>query len=195
MEKKKNKWKNLDHYWLRFANTFSHFAFVKIYRTIKYPSKNSMAFVHSAVFINIFLVVFVNHSMGILNRDLMAIDINDILNEKLMPLSLIYVKESAIRHKPPDRRNTRNQTMNHLNSFADFNSAFNLMQFHRKMIQNYKCNKYIARQILTDIAPHTLHNRLGMANINTSGKYMKAKNRRVYLFVLYLFVLKKTSMM
>lgn len=139
---------------------------------IKYPSCNSMAFLQSAVLIKLFLLFSFNtHSMGIVNRDLMAIDVNDILSEKLMPLSLIYVRESSVKHKPPDRMGARNQTLNHLNSPTDFNSAFNLMQFHRKMIQTYKCNKYIARQILTDIAPHTLHNRLGMANTNSTGNY------------------------
>lgn len=131
-----------------------------------------MAFLQSTVFVHIFLMVFVNHSVCILNRDLMAIDVNDILSEKLMPLSLIYVKESSAKQSPA---NASNQTLNHSNSFADFNSAFNLMQFHRKMIQKYKCNKYIARQILTDIAPHSLHNRLGMANINSTGEYCGRK--------------------
>lgn len=144
----------------------------------------SMAFLQRTVFVHIFLVVFVNHSVCILNRDLMAIDVNDILSEKLMPLSLIYVKESSIEHEPPDRTNGSNQTLNHSNSFADFNSAFNLMQFHRKMIQKYKCNKYIARQILTDIAPHTLQNRLGMANINSTGKYC---GRKMIVFLCFTF--------
>lgn len=134
-----------------------------------------MAFFHRAVFFSIFLMAFVNQSMAILNRDLMAIDVNDILSEKLMPLSLIYVKESSAEHKPSNRLSVNNQTQNHLNSFADFNSAFNLMQFHRKMIQNFKCNKYIARQILSDIAPLGYSNRLGIANINSTGKYMISK--------------------
>lgn len=134
-----------------------------------------MAFSQSTVFVLLLSMVFFNRTVCILNRDLMAIDVNDILSEKLMPLSLIYVKESAAKHKSPHRTNASNHTLNHSNSFADFNSAFNLMQFHRKMIQKYKCNKYIARQILTDIAPHTLHNRLGMANINSTGKYCGRK--------------------
>lgn len=119
----------------------------------------------------ILLAVLVNQSMAIVNRDLMAIDINDILSEKLMPLSLIYVKESA-EHGPKNA----NRALYPLSySLADFNSAFHLMQFHRKMIQNFKCNKYIARQILTDIAPHTLHNRLGIASINLTGNYYTAR--------------------
>lgn len=146
---------------------------------IREENKISMAFFQSAVYFNIILMVFIDHSLGILNRDLMAIDVNDILSEKLMPLSLIYVREPSAKQKPPDKsggKSVNNQTLNHLKSFADFSSAFNLMQFHRKMIQNYKCNKYIARQILTDIAPHTIHNRLGIANHNLTGKFVVQKN-------------------
>lgn len=143
-----------------------------------------MAFFQSAVFISICLMVFINHqSMAIVNRDLMAIDVNDILSEKLMPLSLIYVKEYSDKHEPSDRLSANNnQALGHLNSFADFNSAFNLMQFHRKMIQNFNCNKYVARQILTDIAPFKLHNRLGIASINSTGKCMIVKNKENLLY-------------
>lgn len=107
-------------------------------------------------------------SVAIINRDLMAIDVNDILSEKLMPLSLLYLKESNHNNNVSSGTNSDKQLF-HSDSMSDFNSAFDLMQFHRKMIQNYKCNNYIAKQILNDIAPLTLHNRLGMAS-NSTGK-------------------------
>lgn len=137
-----------------------------------------MAFFQGAVVAICVLVAMVDQSMAIVNRDLMAIDINDILSEKLMPLSLIYVKDAPDKHSPLDFNGANNQQLNRLNSLADFSSALTLMQFHRKMIQNYKCNNYIARQILTDIAPHTLQNRLGIADINSTGKFEWQKSDR-----------------
>lgn len=118
-------------------------------------------------FISVFSLL-VSQSIAITNRDLMAIDVNDILSEKLMPLSLFYIKDSTNSKNTSNESNSDKQLFR-FDSMADFNSAFDLMQFHRKMIQNYKCNNYIAKQILTDIAPLTLNNRLGMA-LNASGK-------------------------
>lgn len=105
----------------------------------------------------------------------MAIDVNDILSEKLMPLSLLYFKESTNNRNVSTEPVTSDKQLFRLNSTSDFNSAFDLMQFHRKMIQNYKCNNYIAKQILSDIAPLTLQNRLGMA-LNSTGKKTSALN-------------------
>lgn len=114
-----------------------------------------------------FLLVFIKQSVTILNRDLMGIDLNDIFNEKLMPMSVLFVKDSHDSDVDDVKQSI------YQNSHADFNSAFHLMQFHRKMIQNYKCNNYIAKQILADIAPHNIiHNRLGIANNNSSGNQM-----------------------
>lgn len=111
--------------------------------------------------------VFAKQSVAIVNQDLMAIDLNDILSEKLMPMSVFHMTGSSNSDIMSMDKN-RDYQLFHTNSPADFNSAFNLMQFHRKMIQNYKCNNYIAKQILTDIAPHTIQNRMGIAPNATS---------------------------
>lgn len=116
-------------------------------------------------------LVFVSNAGAILNRDLMAIDVNDVLSEKLMPLSFFSLQDFNID------KNVSNGKISGLqlfrpDSFADFNSAFNLMQFHRKMIQNYKCNNYIAKQILKDIVPLKLFDRLGTA-VNSSGNKVR----------------------
>lgn len=113
-------------------------------------------------------MVFVGHSVAVLNRDLMVIDVNDILSEKLMPMSFLYVQEPSKMDNVSMNARTDNELFES-NSVADFDSAFNLMQFHRKMIQNYQCNNYLAKQILIDIAPLTLHHRLGIAT-NATGK-------------------------
>lgn len=114
-----------------------------------------------------FLLIFAKQSVTIMNRDsLMSIDLNDILNEKLMPMSVLYIKGNS--DNLSIQKNGEKQFIQPI-SHADFDSAFHLMQFHRKMIQNYKCNNYIAKQILADIAPRNVQNRLGIAE-NVSGK-------------------------
>lgn len=117
-------------------------------------------------------LLFFTQSLGILNQDLMSINVNDILSEKLMPLSFLYVRESNNRNTISENQ-TNGKPLHEFNSRADFGSALNLMQFHRKMIQNYKCNNYIAKQILTDIAPISINNRLGVASDNLTGKATK----------------------
>lgn len=101
----------------------------------------------------------------------MAIDLDDILNEKLMPMSFLYNGEDS-DNEMSTVKSDQTKLFPIANSNADYDSAIQLMQFHRKMIQNYKCNNYIAKQILADIAPHTLHHRLGMVQ-NSSGKFSK----------------------
>ncbi|XP_031631439.1 uncharacterized protein LOC116345865 [Contarinia nasturtii] len=93
----------------------------------------------------------------------MAIDLDDILNDKFMPMSILYDKGTINADGMSIVKSDQKQVFP-ISSNADFDSAIHLMQFHRKMIQNYKCNNYIAKQILADIAPHTLHNRLGIAH-------------------------------
>lgn len=121
-----------------------------------------------------FLSIYAKQSVAIVNQDLMAIDLNDILSEKLMPMSIFHMTGSTNSDVMPIDKN-REYHLFQANSPADFNSAFNLMQFHRKMIQNYQCNNYIAKQILTDIAPHSIHNRLGIAP-NASSKLIPVQS-------------------
>lgn len=120
---------------------------------------------YSNVLISFLLLILAKHCMAIINRDLMAIDLDDILNEKLMPMSIFKMTENS-DNAPIDESGVNDIFQS--NTRADFKSAYDLMQFHRRMIQNYKCNNYIAKQILFDIAPHTLNNRLGIAPNSTS---------------------------
>lgn len=106
--------------------------------------------------------------MAIVNRDLMSIDLNDILNEKLMPMTIFKMTDNSDNVAIDKNGENEENEIFQLNTRADFKSAFDLMQFHRRMIQNYKCNNYIAKQILVEIAPHTLSNRLGTASNSTS---------------------------
>lgn len=124
--------------------------------------------------------IFVSNSIAILNRDLMVIDVNDVLSEKLMPLSFFSMTESNLNKNVSSEQNSDVQLFRS-DSFADFDSAFHLMQFHRKMIQNFKCNNYIAKQILKDIVPFTLHDRFGTA-ANSTGNEMQKLDFVVNIF-------------
>lgn len=74
------------------------------------------------------LVVLIRFSNGILFRDNMGIDLNDILSEKLMPMSMIDIESTA---KIPLALNGNISGNNQAMAIGDFSSALNLMNFHR----------------------------------------------------------------
>lgn len=133
-----------------------------------------------------FLIGF-HESSCIVNE--MAIDINDIMNEKLMPASIFAIEGS----NSMDNSSALN-FFNNITSVLrptnghNFESAFGLMKFHRwmwrhltlnwkfisidvvvrisrQMMNNYMCNSYLAKQILNDIAPAAqFQHRIGTAD-------------------------------
>lgn len=89
-----------------------------------------------------------------------AIDINDILNEDLMPFSLLLVQG------PKNQTNISNfdQDLIEKESRSDddgvdllhedngsLDKAFHTMGFHRKMMNEYLCSNFLADQILSDV--------------------------------------------
>lgn len=113
------------------------------------------------------LLIIVELSVAIMNRDSMAIDVNDILSEKLMPMSILYLEGTTKNSNDTiDEANFLNNITSNLRSsfVGDIDSAISLMNFHRKMIHNYKCSRYLAKQILMDVAPYKLQNRIGMSS-------------------------------
>lgn len=81
-------------------------------------------------------VLSIDVCSGIMFRDSIGIDMNDILNEKMMPMSMVYVESSS---KNPslqfngDSGNILGNITNNMRStsIGDFGSALNLMHFHR----------------------------------------------------------------
>lgn len=106
-------------------------------------------------------------------------DVNDILSDKLMPVSLMLLEGG-------DRNDLQNlsqttldnefecATKNKINGDeGTFTNAFSSMGFHRKMINNFLCSKFIAEKILDDIQPvKGMKNRLGVAKISPELEFM-----------------------
>lgn len=74
---------------------------------------------------------------AILNSPDMMINLNDILSEKLMPMSILYIEGSKYGNIPtsetanPNSFDNFTSLMVHSSSVGDKDSAFSLMQFHR----------------------------------------------------------------
>lgn len=139
-------------------------------------SKVQMFFGESSAMWYIFIVFSVTslyQTHAIMNQDL-SFDLKDILSGSLMPMSIINIKNSG-ENARIDRMSSRNMFRPAI--VSDFNSAFKLMQYHRDMIKNFKCKKYIAHNILQDIAPLAFKNRLGIANTNSNGNYLNPRGK------------------
>jgi hypothetical protein len=100
-----------------------------------------------------------------------TLDINDILNDELMPASLMLIEER-------DNAEWRNLSSKKLDDEFEciikekvkiedgsFPTALTSMSFHRKMINEFLCSKFVAEKILDDIQPkQKVEKRLGMAS-------------------------------
>ena len=103
------------------------------------------------------------------------LDVDDILNDKLMPVSLMLLEEGG----KSDLANSSFKSLDEEFKCATkdkikkedgtFNNAFSSMGFHRTMINNFLCSKFIAEQILDDLQPNRMRNRLGVA---ADGEFM-----------------------
>lgn len=98
-----------------------------------------------------------------------SLDVNDILNESLMPASLMLIEER-------DHNQWKNLSSKKLDEEfhcitkakvkedGSFPTALNSMVFHRKMINEFLCSKFVAEKILDNIQPkQLLKKRLGVA--------------------------------
>lgn len=101
-----------------------------------------------------------------------VLDVNDILSENLMPMSLMLVQGNG----ESDTKNSTHRTLDDefqcvtkeriTGKDGTFSNAFSSMGFHRKMINNFLCSKFIAEQILDDVQPsgtRAMNRRLGLA--------------------------------
>lgn len=107
-----------------------------------------------------------------------ALDVNDILNERLMPMSLVAFESGD----KSEMRNLSQQSLDDEFQCATrgkvreedgtFNNAFSAMGYHRNMINNFLCSKFIAEKILDDIQPRQLERRLGVAKFSPEMEFM-----------------------
>lgn len=162
--------------WVKFSSTILEILFY-IHRRRETPDSFSSS-LHSRERIKMWLkklIVVVFFCKLISSRmQEFGFDVNDILNENLMPMSLVMLEEG-------DKSDLRNLSLGCSND--DFKcatrhkiekedgtmlKAFSSMGFHRKMINNFLCSKFIAEQILDDLQPKRMNNRLGVAKSKSS---------------------------
>lgn len=107
-----------------------------------------------------------------------VLDVNDILSDRLMPLMLL--EEGG-----GDKSDLRNLSLRTLDDEfgcvtkgkiiaedGTFNNAFNSMGYHRKMINNFLCSKFVAETILEEVQPRAMKNRLGVAKAMPEMEFM-----------------------
>lgn len=112
-----------------------------------------------------------------------TLNVDDILNESLMPASLMLIEE----RDENDWRNLTAQKLDDefqcitreklLKDDGSFPNALNSMRYHRKMINEFLCSKFVAEQILEDIQPNQMVNRrLGEAQSTATPEIENEKN-------------------
>lgn len=105
-------------------------------------------------------------------------DVNDILNDKLMPVSLMLFEAGG----SSDLRNLTQQALDDDFQCAtkdkvsaedgSLNNAFTSMGYHRQMINKFLCSKFIAEQILDEVQPSRVNHRLGVAKSSPDSEFM-----------------------
>ena len=110
-----------------------------------------------------------------------TLNFDDILNENLMPAALMLSAESKdvatwqnLSLKKLDDEFecvTREKIRNDVGFLTD---ALYSMRFHRKMINEFLCSKFVAEKILEDIQPAQMRKRLGLAALSTSSSEIES---------------------
>lgn len=109
-----------------------------------------------------------------------GLDVNDILDENLMPMALVMLEEGdksdfgnlSLGCPDKDFKCSKKDDIATEKDDGTFNNAFSSMGFHRKMINNFLCSKFIAEQILDDLQPKKMKNRLGVAKSSPKMEFM-----------------------
>jgi hypothetical protein len=101
-----------------------------------------------------------------------SLDVDDILNDNLMPASLMLIEEreqSEWRNLSTQKLDDEFLCITRRESIKDdgsFPTALNSMRYHRKMINEFLCSKFVAESILEDIQPKQMvAKRLGAAQV------------------------------
>lgn len=94
--------------------------------------------------------------INIKNHEIFTFDMDYFLNDKLMPLSLMVLDNSSSSQSGSAAAMARNSEDPFLIVDTDdgsFTNAFSTMGFHRKMMNEFHCNNYVAEEILMDLVP------------------------------------------
>lgn len=105
-----------------------------------------------------------------------VLDVNDILSESFMPMSLVMQEggESDFKNSSSLEDEFQCVTKERISGEdGTLSNAFSSMGFHRKMINNFLCSKFIAEKILfDDIQPSGMKRRLGLAKAPPETEFM-----------------------
>jgi hypothetical protein len=97
-----------------------------------------------------------------------TLDVNDILNENLMPASLMLIEErdhNEWKNLSSQKLDDEFQciTKEKIKDDGSFPTALDSMVYHRKMINEFLCSKFVAEKILENIKPkQTIKRRMGI---------------------------------
>lgn len=105
---------------------------------------------------------------------------DDILNENLMPAALMLIERkdsSTWRNLSSEKLDNEFEcvTKEKIKEDGGFPNALHSMLFHRKMINEFLCSKFVAEKILEDIQPTQMKKRLGLA-VKSSSEIESMKN-------------------
>lgn len=115
----------------------------------------------------ILLVLFLTGKSLSMMQDF-TLDINDILNENLMPASLMLIEErdhNEWKNLSSQKLDDEFQciTKGKIKDDGSFPTALHSMVYHRKMINEFLCSKFVAEKILENIQPkQTFKRRMGV---------------------------------
>jgi hypothetical protein len=109
-----------------------------------------------------------------------SLNFDDILNENLMPAALMLIEEKdsvAWRNLSSEKLDNEFEcvTKEKIKEDGGFPNALHSMRFHRKMINEFLCSKFVAEKILEDIKPTQMKRRLGLA-VTSSSEIESVKN-------------------
>lgn len=113
-------------------------------------------------------------------------DVNDILNENLMPASLMLIEE----RDNADWKNLSSQkldndfqcaTRDKIKEDGKMSTALDSMSYHRRMINEFLCSRHVAEKILEEIHPtQMMRKRLGLAQISSPEIEFERNNSLLY---------------
>ncbi|XP_062549007.1 uncharacterized protein LOC134213723 [Armigeres subalbatus] len=118
-----------------------------------------------------------------------TIDMNDILNEKLMPASFLMLEGPenpedlvAESRNEADAVNPTSGLVNLTREDGTFGTAYSTMGFHRKMINSYLCNGFVANQIMSEVIPGAIgiSRRVGTGLMVTDSINPSSKDTMLY---------------